>query len=65
MSTTHLSFNADVRVMDRADRRATAVAWREDRLLAAGTDEEVTRIAGDDALRIDARAAGSGTVTET
>ncbi|MCC6217144.1 MAG: amidohydrolase [Polyangiaceae bacterium] len=41
---------ADVRVLDRAGRRAEAVAWRGSRLVAVGARAEVERAAGDGAL---------------
>src|SRR6185503_9988848 len=39
-------FNADVRVLDRSGTVADAVAWRDGRLIAVGTQADVRRAAG-------------------
>lgn len=49
--------NADVRVIDHGGTRAEAIAWRDGRIVAVGTNDEVEAIAGDGALVSDARGA--------
>lgn len=59
MDRTTALVNADVRTMDRAGRRAEAVAWRGDTLLAVGDRAEVLRAAGPD---VEVRDAGGAAV---
>ena len=52
-SRTTLIENARVYTMDRAAPGAQALAWREGRIVAVGTRDEVARAAGPQARRID------------
>lgn len=47
-------WNADVRIMDSSNRRASALAWRDGKILAVGSREEVRLCAGPDAEAWDA-----------
>ncbi len=51
---TRVLTNADVRVLDGTGARAEAIAWREGRILAVGSERDVLRVAGDDATLEDA-----------
>jgi hypothetical protein len=59
MDRTAALVNADVRTMDRAGRRAEAVAWRGDALVAVGDRGDVLRAVGPD---VEVRDAGGATV---
>ncbi|MBI2388792.1 MAG: amidohydrolase [Deltaproteobacteria bacterium] len=51
---TNVLVNADVRAVDRAGTRASAIAWRDGIVTAIGSRDDVLRVAGDDAIRFDA-----------
>ncbi len=53
-TATRAIVNANVRVMDAADRRVDALAWRDGRLISIGSRSDVLREAGDDAIIHDA-----------
>ena len=57
MLPSQVVLHADVRVMDSANTRAEAVAWRDGRLLAVGTQAEVEHAAGSEAQVWDAAGA--------
>ena len=54
---TTMLINAEVHTMSASRPRAEAIAWREGKILAVGTQQEVSLLAGPDAHSVDAMGA--------